>query len=248
MINITVIIPTLNEESNIQRALDSVFFVNEIIVIDAFSTDKTLEIAKKGNVRIIQRKFDDFSSQKNYAMKYATNDWVLFLDADEQITKELRKSIQKLDLQKTKTRGFKIHRSNFVKDKKLKFGGFKDTIIRLFHKEYAAYTGLVHEKAVINGKVEVLKGTINHYTYKNFSQFKKKVNYYAELRAIELADKISTVSFYQKYLKPLARFCIHYIVKFGFLDGIRGALFSYLMAYGVYKRYERLEVLKRSYR
>jgi len=91
MKKITAIIPTLNEEIHIQEAIKSVSFADEIIVIDSFSTDKTLEIAREFNVKIIKREFDDFSLQKNYAIDKAKHDWVYILDADERVTTEVKK-------------------------------------------------------------------------------------------------------------------------------------------------------------
>ena len=93
MTKISAIIPTLNEEIHIAEAIKSVSFADEIIVIDSFSEDKTIEIAEKLNVKIIKRKFDDFSSQKNFAIKQATHNWIYILDADERVTKEVKKEI-----------------------------------------------------------------------------------------------------------------------------------------------------------
>ena len=103
---ITAIIPTLNEEVHIEDSIKSVDFADEIIVIDSFSQDSTVEIAKKYNVKIIQRVFADFSSQKNFAIDLATNDWIYILDADERVTPELKKEILNIDETSTKFVGF----------------------------------------------------------------------------------------------------------------------------------------------
>ncbi|WP_369047683.1 glycosyltransferase family 2 protein [Tenacibaculum sp. UWU-22] len=244
MAQLTVIITTLNEESNIQRVLDSVFFADEIIVVDSFSTDKTVDIIKKNKVRLLQRKFDNFSAQKNYAIKKALHDWILVVDADEVVTDQLRQSIVKAIEKPANFLAFKVYRKNFVKDKKLVFGGFTDKIIRLFKKQQSIYQGIVHEKIVVDGKVGFLKGNLNHYTYQSAIQFKNKLNYYAKLRAIELFKSNKKVNMYHIYVKPAARFCIHFFLKFGFLDGKNGLLFSYFMAYGVAKRFDSLITLQ----
>ena len=103
---ITAIIPTLNEEIHIEDSIKSVDFADEIIVIDSFSEDATVEIAKKYNVKIIQRVFDDFSSQKNFAIDHAKNDWIYILDADERVTPELKKEILNIGENSTKYVGF----------------------------------------------------------------------------------------------------------------------------------------------
>ncbi|CAL2075111.1 glycosyltransferase family 2 protein [Tenacibaculum sp. 190524A02b] len=244
MTKLTVIIPTLNEESNIQRALDSVFFADEIIVIDSYSSDKTVEIVKRNKVKLLQRHFDDFSSQKNYAIQKATNEWVLVLDADEEISKELQKSIKQKLSQKTKHDAFYIYRKNYINNKKLNFGGYTNKIIRLFKKEKSYYEGIVHEKVVTNGDLGVLKGVINHYTFNSFHQFKKKIEHYAKLRAIELDQKGKKINAFHLYIKPVARFFIHYVLKLGFLDGKSGFIFSYFMGYGVYRRFQELTLLR----
>lgn len=243
MTKLTVIIPTLNEESNIQRALDSVFFADEIIVIDSYSSDKTVKIVKKNNVTLLQRKFDDFSSQKNYAIQKASNDWVLIVDADEEVTVELSKEIKEIFSKELNYVGFYIRRNSYVENKRLQFGGYSSKIVRLFNKKYCFYKGVVHETIQATGRLENLTGRINHYTYKDYTHFKKKMNYYAKLRAQELFAKEKKVTIIHLYIKPFIRFLIHYIFKLGFLDGKEGIIFSYLMAYGVAKRYKELTLL-----
>lgn len=240
---LTVIIPTLNEESNIQRALDSVFFADEIIVIDSFSADRTVEIVRNNNIRLIQRTFDDFSSQKNFAIQQASHAWVLLVDADEEVTPRLQKEIRSTLSKTTEMVAYTCIRRNFVRKKKLKFGGHTNKIIRLIRKDRCTYHGLVHEKIHADGPVGALKGVLNHYTYKSFPQFKDKIEHYAVLRAKELIQKKPVVGFFHLYIKPLARFCIHYFLKLGFLDGREGFVFSYAMAYGVQQRFKELEEL-----
>ncbi len=243
MTKLTVIIPTLNEESNVQRALDSAFFADEIIVIDSFSSDNTVDIVSKSKATLIQRKFDNFSSQKNYAIDKASNEWIFLLDADEEITKELRESILLNLNDNTSYSGFLLKRETFMKGRKLNFGGFRNTIIRLFKKEGSFYEGMVHEQIQIKGTIGKLRGNLNHYTYSDSEQFKKKIEHYARLRATELHLKHKKVTLYHEWIKPIARFVIHYIIKLGCLDGVRGFEFSYLISYGVWKRFQLLKKL-----
>ena len=243
MANITAIILTLNEEGNIERALDSVSFAEEVIVIDSFSEDKTVALAKAKKAKVLQREFDDFSSQKNYAISKASNSWVFLLDADEYVTNELRKNIEKTVSEKTDLVGYYVWRKTFMKGRQIKFGGHTNKIIRLFKKETSYYEGVVHEKNCVNGKVGFLEGYLNHYTYKNYNHFKNKIEFYAKLKAQDLFTDKETVNLYHLYIKPFARFCIHYFLKLGFLDGKNGIIFSYLMGYGVWRRYKELNLL-----
>ena len=245
MTKITAIIPTFNEESNIQRALDSVSFADEIIVIDSFSSDRTVDIVKESNAVLIQRKFDDFSKQKNFAINKASNEWVFLLDADETLTKELEKEVLKIINSDTKCSAFYIYRNFFFKQKKLKFSGWqRDKVIRLFKKTESTYKGKVHEEIETESKVGFLSERINHYSYKNYKSYRNKLKVYAKLQAEELLEKGKFVTPYHLFIKPLVRFFIQYIIKLGFLDGYQGIIISKVHAYGVWRRYVELLKLK----
>jgi GT2 family glycosyltransferase len=243
---ITAIIPTFNEELNIQSALNSVAFADEIIVIDSFSTDRTIEIVKRSKAKLIQRVFDDFSSQKNYAIEKATHEWIFLLDADETVSTVLKDEIIKVVNSNTIFSAFKIYRVSFYKNKQINFSGWrKDKVVRLFKKSYNSYRGKVHEKIVTDGKVGFLNEKIYHYSFRNYFQFKYKLEGYAKLQAQELMLTGKIVTPYHLFIKPFIRFCIHFFMRFGFLDGYRGFVISWLHAYGVWRRY--VETLKLKY-
>ena len=146
MTKITAIIPTLNEEIHIAEAIKSVSFADEIIVIDSFSTDKTLEIAEKMDVKIIKRKFDDFSSQKNFAISHASNPWIYILDADERVTPQVQKEILEAVQNLNNFVGFFVRRTFYFCGKKINYGGCqRDKVVRLFLKDRCKYQGIVHE-------------------------------------------------------------------------------------------------------
>ncbi len=246
MKKITAIIPTYNEEANIQKALDSVSFADEVIVIDAFSTDKTVEIVKKSSAVLLQRAFDNFSDQKNFAISKASNDWIFLLDADEIVTKELEKELVETVNSNIPFSAFYIYRNFYFKDKKINYSGWqRDKVIRLFKKTACTYQGKVHEKIVTEGEVGFLFKKINHYSYKNYRHYKNKLRNYAKLQAEELVEKGQFVTPYHLLIKPIVRFIIQYIIQFGFLDGAKGFVISWLHAFGVWRRY--IEVLKRKY-
>lgn len=242
---ITAIIPTLNEGENIEKAIQSVLFTDEIIVIDSFSSDKTIEIAAKYPVKIIQRKFDDFSTQKNYAISYAKNDWILFLDADERITSKLQDEIIENMAKNIEINGYYFKRDNFYKNKKVNFSGWgKDKVLRLFNKNYGKCNDkLVHEEVECSGRTKILKNSLTHYTYLNYQEFQNKIFFYAKLKAKELHLKGSNPYFYHFYLKPAYRYFYHFIYKLGFLDGKIGHIIAIANAKGIYKRYQELKKL-----
>jgi len=244
MTKISAIIPTLNEEIHIADAIKSVSFADEIIVIDSFSADKTIEIAEKLNVKIIKRKFDDFSSQKNYAIKQATHNWIYILDADERVTPEVKKEIIEAVKNPKDFVGFYLRRTFYFGDRKVNYSGFqRDKVIRLFLKEHCKYSGLVHEKIIANGKIGYFKNKIDHFSYRNYDHYISKLNHYAAIRAEELHHKGKKVNIYHVMIKPGARFFIHYFIRLGFIDGFTGFLVAKTQAYGVLTRYIKLWLL-----
>ena len=244
---ITAIIPTLNEEIHIRKAIESVNFADEIIVIDSFSSDNTVEIAKTQNVKILQRKFDDFSSQKNYAIQQATHNWIYVLDADERVTLELREEI----LEKVKNPngfvGFNVYRTFYFIGRRLNYSGWqRDKVIRLFRKDKCKYDGrLVHERIAADGAIGFFKNKLEHYSYRGYDHYIEKLNHYSSLKAKTLFDKGKKVNAFHIIIKPPVRFIIHYIIRLGFLDGFPGFIISVVQSYGVLTRYIKLWLLKR---
>jgi GT2 family glycosyltransferase len=243
---ITAIIPTYNEESNIKRALDSVGFADEIIVIDSFSTDDTVSIVKKTSATLLQREFDNFSNQKNFAISKASNDWIFLLDADEIAPKELQDEVLKIASSKESFSAYYIYRNYFFKKTRIRFSGWRrDKVIRLFKKDECRYEGKVHEQIETKGKIGFLSNKINHFSYHSYNRYKSKLKKYGRLQAEELMIQGKIITPYHLILKPFIRFFIQFIIQFGFLDGYRGFVISWLHAFGVWRRY--IEVLNLKY-
>lgn len=244
MTKITAIIPTLNEEIHIVDAIESVKFADEIIVIDSFSTDKTLELASNYNVKIIKRKFDDFSSQKNFAISQAKHPWIYILDADERVTKPVEAEILENVKNPNGFVGFYVRRTFYFAGKKINYCGWqRDKVVRLFLKEHCKYVGVVHETIFTNGALGFFNNKIDHFSYRSYDHYIAKMNHYGQLRAEELKSKGKKVYFYHVLIKPPARFFIHYFIRLGFLDGFAGFLVAKTQAYGVLTRYIKLWLL-----
>lgn len=243
MNKLTVIIPTYNEENYIEDAIKSIDFADQIIVIDSYSTDKTQEIAIAKGCTVIERKFDTFSNQKNHAITYANGDWILFLDADERVTQKLKIEILKA-IQQTEFSGYKIKFVHFY------FNRFLyqkiDTVLRLVKNNDVKFTGDVHEKLIIDGKIGVLKNLMIHYTYKNLFHWLHKKDSYAWFQAGELKRKKKKVTFFHLFFKPIYRFFSYYFIKQGFKDGIPGLALASINAYGVFSRYVKLILLEKN--
>nr|WP_315211084.1 glycosyltransferase family 2 protein [uncultured Flavobacterium sp.] len=245
--NISVLIITLNEENQMRSLLADLDFADEIIVVDSFSTDKTEAICKSfEKVSFIQKTFENYSSQRNFAISQAKNDWILFLDADERLSPALKNEIiTTVNTNKTHS-AFLFYRTFMFKDKVMHFSGNQnDKIFRLFNKNNAAYTKdrLVHEKLKVNGKIGVLKNKLIHYSYSNFQEYKLKTIRYGKFKAQEKFLKRQKPFIILHFLHPAYNFLFNYIVRLGFLDGKKGLIICYLNANSVYTRYQELEQL-----
>ncbi|MFV8366041.1 glycosyltransferase family 2 protein [Flavobacterium sp. XS1P27] len=245
--NISVLIITLNEENQMRSLLADLDFADEIIVVDSFSTDKTEAICKSfEKVSFIQKTFENYSSQRNFAISQAKNDWILFLDADERLSPALKNEIiTTVNTNKTHS-AFLFYRTFMFKDKVMHFSGNQnDKIFRLFNKNNAAYTKdrLVHEKLKVNGKIGVLKNKLIHYSYSNFQEYKLKTIRYGKFKAQEKFLKRQKPFIILHFLHPTYNFLFNYIVRLGFLDGKKGLIICYLNANSVYTRYRELEQL-----
>lgn len=245
MMDISGLIITHNEEKNIREVLECFDFCSEIVVVDSFSTDKTVEIAKEfPNTKIIQNPFEDFTRQRNLALDAASNDWVLFLDGDERITPELRREII-AELNKPEQKdAYYFYRKFFFAQKPIHFSGTQsDKNFRLFRKSKARYmTGKkVHETLEVNGNVGVLKNKLLHYSVSDYESYRKKMIHYGILKGKELAAKGKKFNVLVQYLKTAFKFFKAYIMRLGILDGKEGYQLSYLQSLSVFETYESLK-------
>jgi glycosyltransferase involved in cell wall biosynthesis len=243
--NVSGLIIAYNEEKNIQEVLECFDFCDEIIIVDSFSTDKTLEIAEKfPNVKIIQNKFEDFTKQRNLALDTAKNDWVLFLDGDERITPELRKEIiEELNKPEQKD-AYYFYRKFFFAKKPIHYSGTQtDKNFRLFRKSKARYIAgkKVHETLEVNGTIGELKNKLLHFSVNDYESYKKKMIHYGVLKGQELALKGKKFSSLTQYSKTAFKFFKAYILRLGILDGKEGYQLSYLQSLSVFETYESLK-------
>jgi len=239
------LIITYNEERNIREVLECFDFCDEIVVVDSFSTDKTIEIAKSfPQVNIFQNQFEDFTKQRNFALTHAKNDWVLFLDGDERITPKLKMEILKTVENPNAKDAYYFYRTFFLGRKKINFSGTQnDKNFRLFRKSKAHYSEnkKVHETLEVNGTVGVLRHKLLHYSFENYDQFKNKMLSYGRLKGKELQLKGEKYNFIIQWSKVIFKFFKTYFIKLGILDGINGLKISYLQSVYVYETYRTLK-------
>lgn len=226
---ISVVIITKNEETNIKGCLESVLWADEIIVVDSGSTDKTIQICNEFNVKLFMQEWEGFAEQKKYALSLASNEWVLSLDADERVSRELSDEI--LQLVSQDFAGYYIKRDNYFLGKLIKGSDWgNDYQLRLFIKDKTSLNKrLVHEKFEVEGQTSQLKNTISHYSYRNLKDAFVKINHYSTLEAIEKQDKRSS-SWFAILLTPLIAFIQIYVLKRGFIDGFHGLLVGIMHA------------------
>lgn len=229
MISATII--TLNEEKNIKKALQSIKgVVDEVIIVDSGSTDKTVEIAEKLGAKVFLRKFDNFANQKNRALSKTTNDWILSLDADEEIPSALADEI-KIAVKNDDIAGYLILRRNFILGKEIKYSRWSpDKHIWLWKKDKGKWVGEVHEEVEVLGKVGHLKNSKIHNSHQTLSDFIDSNNFYSTLLAESMYKKGVNFSLFRMFWNSIWEFKIRFFYKLGFLDGWRGFVLAYMMA------------------
>ncbi|HVT00815.1 MAG TPA: glycosyltransferase family 2 protein [Patescibacteria group bacterium] len=233
MNKISVVILTKNEEKNILDCIESVREFDEVILIDDYSSDRTIEVVKaiKGlNIKIFKRKLDgNFSEQRNFGLMKAKNEWVLFVDADERVSKRLLTEIINLNVESNS--GFRIRRVDEIWGHKYRYGDVGNVnLIRLGRVNSGEWKGKVHEVWNINGEVDNLINSLDHFPHQTLGEFIREIDYYSTLRAKELFDKNTKVNLFDIVAYTKAKFIVNYVLKLGFLDGIYGFIHAMIMS------------------
>lgn len=203
---LSVVILTLNEERNLPDCLESVKWADEIVVVDSFSTDKTLEIAKDYDAKIFQRAFKGFGELKNFAISKVSSRWVLNMDADERVTKELRKEIEDI-LDNPKFDGYYFPRKSYMGKKWLKYAGqYPSYQLRLFRKDRGKFEdSVIHERVKVKGKAGYTKNDLIHYNFRTWEDFVDKMNWLTTIEAKELTNKKFVVFYPRRKIREFFR-------------------------------------------
>lgn len=240
-VKITALAIVYNEKENIRYYLDNMSFADEIIVVDSYSTDGTVDIITNEYpaVKLYQRVFDDFSSQRNFTLQLASNDWVMFFDADERLTE---KNIEEIvsAVNTTDSDALWVKRIFYYEGRPFVNTNFnQDKTARIFRKSKCHYAvdKLVHEKLVINGKSSLLKHPIHHYSFENKEDFLRKRLQYSKLKAREIVGRDFKPGWYHYIIRPSFRFFKYFILKLGFINGRRGYEIAKILGYDEYMRF-----------
>ena len=250
MLKLSGVIITYNEERNIERCLQSlVNVVDEILVVDSFSTDNTKAICERFNVKFIEQKFLGYTEQKNFALSQATHNHIVSLDGDEALSDTLQKSISDLKSD-WKFDGYNTNRFNNFCGQWIKHSDWYPNVkLRVFDRRKAVWTGhKIHEKVSFNSKdakAGKLKGDILHYTYQSYSEFNLKTEYFSSLSAQSYFEKGKKAPIWKIISNPIWAFFKSYILRLGFLDGFNGFVICIQTANITFLKYSKLRELRK---
>ena len=240
--SISLFVITHNEAHRIGACIESTRgLVEEIIVIDDNSTDGTVQIAQQLGAHVFQRKFDGFTNQKNFALSKVTSTWALNLDADERLSVQLKEEIARA-IENNQIAGYELPFCNYFLGKKMRFSGLnKEKHLRLVRTQQAKYVGgLVHEGLEIKGEITCLKNPVNHFSYDTIEAYFRKFNTYTSLAAAQMYENGKKFNLLCTLLRLPFEFAKRYVLKLGFLDGIRGLLWASFSTYYVFVKYMKL--------
>ncbi len=246
---ISAIVTSFNEAANITRCLDGLEGFGEIILVDSFSADDTLELARKYPVTIYQRAYESAARQKNWALDRARYPWVLILDADEALTEPLKREIAELD-ETSSADGFWIRRQSDYLGHTIKHCGWqRDKVLRLFRQDLGRYEEkAVHEEVTLNGRTAMMRDKLQHFPYPNVEAHFRKIREYSSRGAIDYVANGGRLAPVNMLLHPPFRFLRMYLLQLGILDGPKGFVLCLLSSYGVYLKYAKAWKRQRSRR
>ncbi len=247
---LSAVIICRNAEARLAKCLKSLDWVDEIVAVDSYSTDKTLEICRKYTHKVYQHPFESYASQKSWAVDKASNRWVLAVDADEWITEELANEIRQALQGDPQHTAYRIRRINYFLGMPVRHCGWQhDWVVRLFDRHKARFIMThVHEGLEVDGSTGKLKSTIGHYPYLDLDEYFAKLNQYSKLGALDSMEKGKRAGALTFLTRSVGRFLKTYVLNLGFLDGKMGLAVCLLASISVLAKYLRLwemtEVLK----
>jgi glycosyltransferase involved in cell wall biosynthesis len=245
---LSVTIITLNEAEHIGAAIDSVRWANEIIVVDAGSTDRTAEIARERGVRFETRDWTGYAEQKNFAASLAAHDWILSLDADERVPPDLADEIRATLRAEPDAFGYRIPRVTFHLGRWIRTTDFyPDYQTRLYDRRHARWQGrLVHESVRVDGRRGQLRHELQHYSFRDLSDQLERINHYSTLSARQMHEAGARSGAWHLVVHPTAAFLRNYVLRRGFMDGTVGLTISLMNSYGVFLKFAKLWELQRN--
>ncbi|MCK4401340.1 glycosyltransferase, partial [bacterium] len=241
MSNLSAIVLTYNSSGTLEKCLESIKWITDIVIVDSGSTDRTNEIAKTYTARIYYNKYVNYGRQLNWVLKKIASEWILVVDSDEAVTAELSKNIENLIKNRHTLNGYYIPRRNYFLGKPVNYcGWYPDYVLRLFQREGAVYKDRELGSSVeLKGEKGYLCGDLIHQPYRNLEHYFQKFNKYTDLAAKEILKKKRKIGIFHLVLWPFVKFFKMYILKRGFLDGAVGIVVCVLGAFYVFSKYAK---------
>ena len=246
--NISAVILTKNEEKNIGECIHGLTFCEEIVVIDDYSSDKTVEIARGLRAKVFQRSLDgNFAAQRNFGLEKAANKWVLFIDADERVSKGLKDEIEKeVSVLNNPYLGYFVKRDDYIFGKKLNYGETASVrLLRLARKSAGKWARDVHEVWDVRGKTKILKNSLWHYPHQTLREFIKDINFQSDLHAEANYKEGKSSNLAKIVIWPKGKFFYNYLFKLGFLDGTEGFVLALIMSFHSFLSWSKLWIIQR---
>jgi glycosyltransferase involved in cell wall biosynthesis len=239
---VTATIITFNEAANIQAALESLSWADELIVVDSQSTDDTVAIARRFTDKVIVRPWPGYIAQKNFAAEQATHDWIFSLDADERVTPELAAEVKSLLASGPKAAGYRVPRVTFHLGRWMRSTDwYPDYQLRFYDRRRARWSGKhVHESVKADGPVEDLRGELQHYAYRDLAHHFQTMDRYTTLAARQMFEEGRRAGFFDLMVHPPAAFLRNYVLRGGFRDGVPGLIVSAMNARYVGLKFAKL--------
>lgn len=236
---VSAVVTSFNEAANIGRCLESLRGFDEILLVDSFSTDETLDVARRHPATIYSRPYRSAADQKNWALERVRNDWVLILDADEALTEALGREIDALE--PSRAHGYWIRRSSVYLGRRIRGCGWqRDKVLRLFDRRRGRYDdAAVHEEVVLAGRVATLTNRLTHYPYPSVARHLAKINEYSSRGASDYIARGGRFAALKMIVHPPSRFLRMYVMQRGFRDGREGLILCLLSAYSVFLKYAK---------
>lgn len=233
---------TFNEEDNIRDCLESITWADEIVVVDSFSTDKTVQICRAYTDRVFQREWPGFLDQKNFALEHTTNTWVLNIDADERVSPALRDEIIEELKRDDAVDGYYIPRHTYYLGRWINHGGwYPNYQLRLFRRDKGRWAGeQLHEKVAVKGKTKTLRNDLLHFAYRSLSDQLKTIDQFSRASAEIMGEKGIRGTPFHLLVRPPIKFLETYIYKQGFRDGIPGLINAIAFSFYVFMKYAKV--------